>query len=364
MVTRADDRGLFKRGRRWYLRLYISGHGKKVLALKPHGQSRATTNKDVARALARDLRKRLAEQAEQETPDKPVDLDELITQFGEVNALGGSEAQAKANKGAVRAFIAARGITTPAEITRGTIEDYLVQLKQAGKSVKTIWNHRGSVSRLCEFLIDRGHLDANPCKRMNMPKAERLLPRWLSEDEYKQALQLAEEHGIYAEVGTALYTGMRRAEIRRMEWADVDFDRAVVRVPRSKNKRPRAIPMSDKLRTLLVEQRKLTGDRAHVFPGSDSMGYSGRPASGMRRLSWWVDAIKPLQKAMPIFTANLTETATGRGWHLFRHTFASRLVQAGVPLAKVSAWLGHSDIRTTMIYAHLAPGHDEDIEHA
>ncbi len=51
-----------------------------------------------------------------------------------------------------------------------------------------------------------------------------------------------------------------------------------------------------------------------------------------------------------------------RGWHLMRHTFASWLVQAGVPLAKLSAWLGHAQIQTTMRYAHLAPGHDADID--
>ncbi len=65
---------------------------------------------------------------------------------------------------------------------------------------------------------------------------------------------------------------------------------------------------------------------------------------------------------MPTFTAS--PSRNNRDWHVFRHTFASRLVQAGVPLAKVSAWLGHEDIRTRLRYAHLAPGHDADIERA
>jgi len=52
----------------------------------------------------------------------------------------------------------------------------------------------------------------------------------------------------------------------------------------------------------------------------------------------------------------------GRGWHLFRHTFASRAVQAGVPIYKVAQWLGHKHVATTEIYAHLSPDFDEDIE--
>ena len=47
--------------------------------------------------------------------------------------------------------------------------------------------------------------------------------------------------------------------------------------------------------------------------------------------------------------------------HVLRHTFASHLAQRGVSLYKVARWLGHADVRTTQIYAHLAPG-DEDIE--
>jgi len=50
------------------------------------------------------------------------------------------------------------------------------------------------------------------------------------------------------------------------------------------------------------------------------------------------------------------------GWHEFRHTFSSRLVQQGISLYKVSKWLGHSDFKTTQIYAHFAPVYDNDIE--
>ena len=45
----------------------------------------------------------------------------------------------------------------------------------------------------------------------------------------------------------------------------------------------------------------------------------------------------------------------GVGLHTFRHTFASRLVMAGVPLIQISSWLGHKDISMTMIYSHLEP---------
>jgi integrase len=57
-------------------------------------------------------------------------------------------------------------------------------------------------------------------------------------------------------------------------------------------------------------------------------------------------------------------SATGRGWHLLRHTFARRLAQQGVSLYKIAAWLGHRDIRTTQVYAHLQAAYDPEIERA
>jgi integrase len=116
--------------------------------------------------------------------------------------------------------------------------------------------------------------------------------------------------------------------------------------------------MSKKAEAVLHRHQKKTGNKEYVFPGQQRNG-----ASGMRAQSWWTQALRPIQEAVPIFL-ELEGTRVGRGWHLFRHTFASRLVQAGVPVAKVSAWLGHSDIRTTMMHGHLAPGHDEGIEKA
>ncbi|MCH7887251.1 MAG: tyrosine-type recombinase/integrase [Candidatus Marinimicrobia bacterium] len=45
----------------------------------------------------------------------------------------------------------------------------------------------------------------------------------------------------------------------------------------------------------------------------------------------------------------------GVGLHTFRHTFASRLIMAGVPLIQISKWLGHRNITMTQVYAHLEP---------
>lgn len=69
----------------------------------------------------------------------------------------------------------------------------------------------------------------------------------------------------------------------------------------------------------------------------------------------------PIKAEVSTFSEN---SGTGAAWHLLRHTFASRLVQAGVPLRTVAGWMGHTTIQTTMRYAHLAPMYDDAIENA
>lgn len=66
----------------------------------------------------------------------------------------------------------------------------------------------------------------------------------------------------------------------------------------------------------------------------------------------------------PRKNAHQSRSSDGRhmGWHDLRYTFASRLAQEGISIYKICKWLGHSDIKTTQIYAHFAPVYDEDIE--
>ena len=127
------------------------------------------------------------------------------------------------------------------------------------------------------------------------------------------------------------------------EWKHIDFSHNIIIVPKSKNGRPRAIPLHKTLRKRLVKLKKTSG---FVFEECHP--------------NVWCRELRRIKTS--VFTRNMSQNATGRGWHLFRHTFASRLVQAGVDIFKVSKWLGHTSVATTMIYAHMSPNnYDDDI---
>ena len=74
-----------------------------------------------------------------------------------------------------------------------------------------------------------------------------------------------------------------------------------------------------------------------------------------------LESLKPVQEAFPEFR-QLPGKSIGRGFHLFRHTFASELAEADVNLKKIQEWMGHSDIKMTERYVHLRKKYDPDIE--
>ncbi|WP_457788342.1 tyrosine-type recombinase/integrase [Pseudomonas sp. PL-6] len=134
----------------------------------------------------------------------------------------------------------------------------------------------------------------------------------------------------------SLNTGMRRGEVFNLTWADVDLQNKLLTVvgDGAKSGQTRHIPLNREALAILTDwkPKDATG---HVFPGKD-----GQRLDNVKK-SW----------------TGLLELAkvSGFRWHDLRHTFASKLVMAGVPLNTVRELLGHSDIAMTLRYAHLAP---------
>jgi len=139
----------------------------------------------------------------------------------------------------------------------------------------------------------------------------------------------------------ALNTGLRRGELLGLRWADLDLTaaRLTVRGLTAKSGITRYVPLNTEAVTVLQKWqkgRKVEGD-VLVFPGP-----TGEPMTTLKT-AW-----QPVGKA-----ARLKDFT----FHDLRHTFASKLVQAGVDLNTVRELLGHADIKMTLRYAHLAPEH-------
>ncbi len=141
----------------------------------------------------------------------------------------------------------------------------------------------------------------------------------------------------------SINTGIRRGELFKLTWCDINFDRATLLAKTSKSKKHtykvRYIPLnSEAMKVLKVWNKQSIKQNEFVFINEET----GKPFTTLKKV--W-NTIKE--------KANLKNFR----WHDFRHHFASKLVMAGVDLNTVRELLGHSDIKMTLNYAHLAPAH-------
>ena len=138
----------------------------------------------------------------------------------------------------------------------------------------------------------------------------------------------------------SLHTGVRRGELFALTWQSVDLvtGRLTVQGATAKSGTTRHVPLNSEARAVLGGWREQSLDKSSlVFPGRN-----GEILNNVRR-SW-----EGVLKAADIKRLR---------WHDLRHTFASKLVMAGVDLNTVRELLGHSDYKMTQRYAHLAPEH-------
>jgi len=194
--------------------------------------------------------------------------------------------------------------------------------------------------------IKWGYLKENPTKEVAKLKVnDSKPPRFLTVDECKRLLKACPSE-LYSIYFAFLNTGMRKAELENLEWYDVDLERRKISIRRKESWQPktgeREIPMNNALQGLLQnlwQDNAATHGSRYVFCAKDG----GKLRTKLRE--------KLIEIGHQTGIENLTRL------HTLRHTFASHLVMQGVDLPTVMKLMGHADIQTTMIYAHLASDH-------
>jgi integrase len=133
-----------------------------------------------------------------------------------------------------------------------------------------------------------------------------------------------------AEFELALMTGMRQGEEFSLTWEDIDLKAGLIRLNQTKNGQGRFVQLNSRALAALQMLHEESLKTGRVF-------FVIKPR-------WFTEAIR---------AAGIKEFT----WHCLRHTFASRLVMAGVDLRTVQELLGHKSIMMTMRYSHLSPEH-------
>jgi len=210
-------------------------------------------------------------------------------------------------------------------VTAPMIERWLLD-RARGVKAQTANRDLAVVKAMFRRAHKYGVIPSNPALAIDpLPVRDRQIRRALTDAEIAALLRDAKEP-LRAAIGFVLHTGMRRGELARLTWADLDYHTGFVHIYRAKGRKPALLPFSIAARGFVHELPR-TDER--VFP---------------RKADWFSHQFARFCKKAKV---------KGASFHTLRHTFTTRLFQMGVPDSQAKDLLRHADIRTTMVYRHI-----------
>jgi len=280
----------------------------------------------------------------------------------------------KAYLGWAERFIRFHGIRHPKEMGRPEIEAFLSSLANSGTSANTQNQALAAILFMYREMLDTDFVGIQAIRA----KGTAHIPTVLTVDETKRVL--CRLHGVYHMIGYLLYgSGMRLMECLRLRIKDVDFEQRTITLRDTKSNRDRVtvLPSSviDPLRLHIAKVKaqheedlargygsvEMPGALARKYPNAEyewawqyvfpASQLSRDPRSGIvRRHHLYETSVqKAVRKA-----AREAGISKPVGPHTFRHSFATHLLQNGTDIRKIQELLGHKDLKTTMIYTHVA----------
>lgn len=251
-------------------------------------------------------------------------LSELLEETYRRYWKGSKDAQKSWRNGQM--VIEAIGDLKISEVEESHIDKYVDSLRNQGKKAGTINRKLAALSRMLIHASRMRYIDRVPSIiRVKEPKGRVC---WLTHDEEAELLALPMDDWMGNLIVVLLDTGMRLGEALKLHSKDVDAHHKLVHLWDTKNGDSRSVPLT--VRALDA----IRFAEGQVFPHSSVDCHR----------KWDVLRAAMNRSDDPHFV-----------FHMLRHTCASRLVQGGVQIPVIQQWLGHTNIQTTMRYAHISP---------
>jgi integrase len=220
------------------------------------------------------------------------------------------------------------------EINSADVEDYKRLRTREGKRPATINKDLSFIKHLFNYAKRCNKFHANnPVSISGLLPVNNQKTRVITPEEEALLIANAEE-SLRSMIQMALFTALRLNSIRTLKWSCVDLNHNTITIEAfySKNKRNHVLPISNKVRKLLLEARLKYRDSEYVFPEAMALARNS--------LSTCFDR---LCKKVGIH---------GVRFHDLRHTAAARMVESDIKIDKVNKILGHANIQMTMRYSH------------
>ena len=252
---------------------------------------------------------------------------------------------------ALAAFCEKRGIHRWAAMNNFQVRAFAASEHAGGIAPRSIQRRLSAVRSFYEYLIREGCAKSNPALEVRAPKIKKRLPVTLDTDQMARLLDFRADDTLSARDKAMMElfysSGLRLSELVGLDACCVDLKDRTVRVL-GKGSKTRIVPIGrhavDALKRWFADRAALLRDKpghAPVHSGAIFVGKSGRPLSVRAvqlRVAGWA---RKRGLAMHVHP------------HMFRHSFATHLLESSGDLRGVQELLGHADISTTQVYTHL-----------
>lgn len=245
--------------------------------------------------------------------------------------------------GRLLGFCERRGIADWGALDNSSIRAFAAAEHTGGLAPRSIQRRLSAVRTFYEFLLREGCCRLNPAHEVRAPKSKRRLPTTLDADQMGRLLDFRVDDTLSARdkaIMELFYSsGLRLSELVNLDLPAVDLKDRMVRVE-GKGSKTRILPIG---RFAVLALQKWLTERAALSKGDPAIfiGRSGRrltPRAVQLRVNTWSRRMGLRVHVHP---------------HMFRHSFATHLLESSADLRGVQELLGHADIGTTQIYTHL-----------
>ncbi|MFC1724953.1 site-specific tyrosine recombinase/integron integrase [candidate division KSB1 bacterium] len=241
------------------------------------------------------------------------------------------------------------------KINRNSAKNFMINLSRRGVSNRSIRRKISALKTFFKYLLREEIIDRDPTAVLEIPKIEKKLPRFLTEDEVISAIESIKTCNKFSIRDKAIIEilygcGLRLREVEKLNLFDIDHKKRIMKVL-GKGSKERLVPVGEPALKALDEYLNVRKEFLKNKPGTEALflNKSGKrlsPRFIQRMIEMRFREVSEGEKIYP---------------HQLRHSFASHMVNRGASIRGVKELLGHRSLSTTQIYTHLTPARLKDI---
>ncbi len=319
---------LFKRGKKWYISYYL--YGKQIK------RAISTDRRIAERVLAETIKKLDLQKFRIENPN--ISWEEFVEKYLSYSKTNKRPKSVQRDIATIKIFTELMKPVKVASLTPQIFEEYKAKRIESGVKPSSVNRELNTLKNMVRKAYEWGYLPENFSSQIKKLKdsTQAKKVRFFSKQEIEKLLKVASET-VKKIILIGINTGFRAGEIANLTWADIDFSRKVAIIQAKQDWQPkdndlREVPLKNKF-VKLLKKWKQNSNSEYVL----GKKFTTEQLSSLFRKYARLAGIKD---------ASI---------HTLRHTYASHLAMAGVDLYTIAKLLGHSDVSTTQIYAHLLP---------